>query len=351
MIPEEQLLNARILIVDDNVLNVQVLKKILNDAGFNNITTTTDSTQTLRLFQKIIPDLLLLDFNMPNMNGLEVMAALAALNPRDYLPVLMLTAETSEDLQIRALQSGAKDFLKKPYDRLEVVLRSRNIIEVRLLYNQIKGQNQTLEQQVADRMEELHQTRLDVIVRLARVAEYRDVETGAHIIRMSRYAASLAKAVGYTPAQCDLILNTSPLHDIGKIAIPDSILLKPDKLESHEYEIMKNHTIIGAQILSGGNSVFLSTAEAIAMNHHEKFDGTGYPNGLREMTIPLVGRICAVADVFDALTSIRPYKKAWSVQDALTEIQKCSGSHFDPKLVEAFMDIRKDILYIYDAYQ
>ena len=351
MIPEEQLLNARILIVDDNILNVQVLKKILNDAGFHRITVTTDPTQATRLFQEFTPDLVLLDLNMPKMNGMEVMAALALRAPNDYLPVLMLTAEVDEALRMKALQTGAKDFLNKPYDRLEVVLRSRNIIEVRMLYNQMKGQNKTLEDQVSGRTRELHQTRLDVVLRLAKVAEFRDTETGTHIVRMSRYAASLAKAAGFTTPQCDLILNTSPLHDIGKIAIPDSILLKPGKLEPQEYDIMKNHTTIGAQILSGGDSVFLNMAETIALSHHEKFDGTGYPNGARGEDIPLVARVCAVADVFDALTSIRPYKKAWSVESALAEIRKCSASHFDPKLVEAFMDMQKDVGYIYETYQ
>ena len=351
MISEEQILNAKILIVDDNILNVQILKKILTEAGYYHLAVTTDATKAFPMYQEIRPDLVLLDFNMPQLNGIQVMEQFISIAPEDYLPVLMLTAEDDAGLRIKALQSGAKDFLKKPYDRLEVLLRSRNLIEVRLLYNQIKVKNQSLEESVAARTKDLHQTRLDVVCRLARVAEYRDTDTGAHILRMSRYAERLAKAIGFTPGQCDLILNTSPLHDIGKVAIPDLILLKPGKLEPEEFEVMKTHTTLGAHMLSGGHSVFLEMAEAIALNHHEKFDGKGYPNGIRGEDIPLVARICAISDVFDALTSSRPYKQAWPVAEAWTEIRNSRGTHFDPKLVDAFLDVSKDIEAIHAACQ
>lgn len=351
MILDEHILNARILIVDDNVLNVQILKKILADAGYVNVVMTTDASKAFPMYRECRPDLVLLDFNMPQLNGIEVMSQFATLDPTGYLPVLMLTAEEDAALRSQALQSGAKDFVKKPYDRTEVLLRSRNILEVRLLYNQIKTQNQTLEEQVLARTQELHQTRLDVIQRLARVAEYRDKETGQHIMRMSRYAEALAKAIGLAPAQVELILNTSPLHDIGKVAIPDTILLKPGKLDPQEFELMKTHTILGAQMLAGGDSVFLKMAQTIALTHHERFDGTGYPHGIKGEDIPLTGRICAVCDVFDALTSVRPYKKAWELQASFDEIKRCSGSHFDPNIAETFLKIEKDIKYIYELYQ
>jgi putative two-component system response regulator len=351
LISEEQILNAKILIVDDNILNIQILKKILSEAGFHNVIFTTDSTKAFSIYEEIRPDLALLDFQMPTFNGIQVMEQFAALDPQSYLPVLMLTAEQDEGLRIRALQQGAKDFLKKPYDRAEVLTRSRNIIEVRMLYNQMKIKNLSLEESVSERTKELHNTRLDVIYRLARVAEFRDEDTGSHIKRMSRYAEKLALAIGLTPALCEMILNTSPLHDIGKVAIPDSILLKPGKLEPAEFEIMKTHTTLGAKMLCDGDSVFLKTAETIAISHHEKFDGKGYPKGLKGEDIPIVGRVCAVCDVFDALTSHRPYKKAWSVDEAFEEIKKCRGTHFDPRLVDAFLDIRKDIEHIYSTYQ
>jgi len=347
MISDEKIFAAKVLIVDDNILNVQILKKILTNAGFINITTTTDSTKTIDLYKEIQPDLILLDVNMPNMDGFAVLYQLSLLNPDDYLPVLILTAE-EENIRFKALQSGAKDFLHKPYEPMDVVLRSRNIIEVRLLYNQIKNHNLSLEQQVNDRIKEIRDTRLEVIQRLASAAELRDKGTGLHIYRMSRYCQLLAMAIGFTKEQGELLLTTSPLHDIGKIAIPDSILLKPALLDDQEFEIIKTHTTLGAKMLSGSNSVFLKMAEMIALTHHEKWDGTGYPNGLREESIPLIGRICSVADVFDALSSERPYKEAWTFERTMAEIKRLKGTHFDPKLVEAFEDIQKDVKVIYD---
>ena len=348
---DEKILNAKILIVDDNILNVQILRKILTEAGYYNIVFTTEAPKASSLYQEIRPDLVLLDFNMPHLNGIQVMEQFVLLEEGGYLPVLMLSAEEDEKLMAKALQSGAKDFLKKPYDRLEVLSRSRNLIEVRLLHNQMKSINKSLEEGIVERTKELQQSRIDIVVRLAKVAEYRDAETGQHIMRMSRYAERLARAFGLPNTQCELILNTSPLHDIGKVAISDAILLKPGKLDPQEFEIMKTHTTLGGQMLSGGDSVFLKTAQVIALTHHEKFDGSGYPAGIKGEDIPLVGRICAVADVFDALTSIRPYKKVWSVKEALQEVSNGTGRHFDPQLVQLFMDIQKDVEYIYETYQ
>ena len=347
MLTEENILNAKILAIDDNILNLQILKKILTTAGFVNLTIDTDSTKTLSLYQEIKPDLLLLDLNMPGLTGFEVMAQLAAHIPNDYLPILVLSAE-DEQARLKALACGAKDFLHKPYQASEVVLRSRNIIEVRLLYKQIKNSNSSLEAQCEARTKELKDTRLDVIRRLANAAELRDSDTGEHIIRMSHYCEKLARALGFTNAQADMVLNTSPLHDVGKIAIPDAILLKPGKLEPEEFEIIKTHTTIGAKILAGSSSAFLKMAEIIALTHHERFDGKGYPRGLKGADIPLVGQICSVADVFDALTSSRPYKKAWTVEEAMTEIRNGSGKNFDPKVVDAFCDIQPEIRAIYD---
>ena len=347
MISDENIFAAKILAIDDNILNIQILKKILSTAGFINVTTTTDPTKAVELYKEIQPDLILLDLNMPKMDGFAVMVQLSILNPDDYLPILILTAQ-EESIRFKALQSGAKDFLHKPYEHLDVLLKSRNIIEVRLLYNQIKNHNAALEQQVSDRIKEIRDTRLEVIQRLAIAAELRDAGTGKHIYRMSRYCQLLALAVGFSKEQGELLLTTSPLHDIGKIAIPDSILLKPSSLAPHEFEIIKTHTTLGAKMLSGSDSVFLKMAETIALNHHEKWDGRGYPQGLRGDEIPLVGRICAIADVFDALSSIRPYKEAWTFEKTMEEIKRLKGTHFDPKLVDAFADIEKDIKAVYD---
>ncbi len=347
VISEENILSAKILAIDDNILNLQVLKKILITAGFVNLTINTDSTKAKDLYDQIKPDLLLLDLNMPVMTGFDVMALLTSHNPNDYLPILILSAE-DEASRLKALGCGAKDFLHKPYQPSEVVLRSRNIIEVRLLYKQIKIDNSSLEAQIEDRTKELKQTRFDVVRRLASAAELRDTDTGEHIIRMSHYCEKLALVVA--PSFAEVILNTSPLHDIGKIAISDSILLKPGKLDTQEIEVMKAHTTVGAKILSGSNSVFLNMAETIALTHHERFDGLGYPRGLKGDEIPLVGQICSIADVFDALTSERPYKKAWTIEEAITEIQNCRSKNFDPKIVDAFCDIQKDIRAVHKQY-
>jgi putative two-component system response regulator len=347
MISDEKIFAAKILVIDDNNIDIQILKKILTNAGFINITSTSDPTQVLALYKEMQPDLILLDLNMPKMDGFAVMVQLSIFNPDDYLPVLILSAE-DESIRFKALSSGAKDFLHKPYQHLDVILKSRNIIEVRLLYNQIKNQNISLEQQVNDRIKEIRDTRLDVIQRLAIAAELRDAGTGKHIYRMSRYSQLLAMAIGFTRELGELLLTASPLHDIGKIAIPDTILLKPSRLEPHEFEIIKTHTTLGAKMLSGSDSVFLKMAETIALNHHEKWDGKGYPRGISGEEIPLVGRICAIADVFDALSSARPYKEAWTFEKAMAEITRLKGTHFDPKLVEAFEDSAKEIKAVYD---
>jgi len=347
MISDEMIFAGRILAIDDNVLNIQILKKILTNAGFINITTTTDPTRALELYKEIQPDLILLDLNMPKMGGFAIMLQFSLLNPDDYLPILIVTAE-EESVRFKALQSGAKDFLHKPYEHLDVLLKSRNIIEVRLLHNQIKNHNISLEQQVNDRIKEIRDTRLEVIQRLASAAELRDAGTGRHIYRMSRYSQLLALAIGFSKEQGELLLTTSPLHDVGKIAIPDAILLKPARLEPHEFEIIKTHTTLGAKMLSGSDSVFLKMAEQIALNHHESWDGSGYPHGIKGEEIPLVGRICAVADVFDALSSERPYKRAWTFEETMEEIIRLKGSHFDPRLVDAFADSAKGVKEIYD---
>ena len=346
MLPDEKILHAKILIVDDDHLNIRILEKILKEAGYFQILSTTQGQETIKIYNDFQPDLLILDLHMPQMDGFQVMTQLSLKETGDYLPILVITADEEEKVRFNALQSGAKDFLNKPFEKVEVLLRSRNLIEVRMLYNQIRNHNVSLEQQIKEQIKEIEHSRIDVIHRLALAAEFRDTDTGKHIVRMSRYAACLAKALGKTPAECELILTTSPLHDVGKIAIPDHILLKPGKLEPHEFEVMKTHTTIGAKMLTASESAFLKLAETIALTHHEKWDGTGYPQGLKEGNIPFVGRICCVCDVFDALVSDRPYKKAWIVEDAIAEIQKGKGKHFDPKVVEAFMDIRAQIIRI-----
>ena len=343
MMTESDIRKAKILIVEDDKISIRMLENILRKAGYNNLCSLVDPREVRSTYQEFLPDIILLDFNMPHLNGFQVMEQLKTVEPENYLPILMITEEESPQIRLKALESGAKDFLNKPYERVEVLLRIHNMLEVRMLQNEVKNQNKILEAKVLKRTRELYDTRLDVIHRLARAAEFRDQETGMHVIRMSKYCEALAKEIGMSELQRELLFTASPLHDIGKIAIPDSILLKPGKLDPQEWEIMKTHTTIGSELLSASHSAFMKMAAQIALTHHEKWDGTGYPQGLKENQIPLVGRICGLCDVFDALTSSRPYKKAWSFEEALEEIKKEQAKHFDPALVKSFLNILPEI--------
>lgn len=339
MVTDNDILNAKILIVDDQLLSVRLLVGILHNAGYKNIHFTTDSTKAVPLYTKLRPDILLLDLNMPLMNGFQVMEKLRAVKYETYLPILIISSVDSNESRYRALEIGGKDFIIKPYERVDVLIRIKNMIEVRLLHNQTIDQSRLLEQKVLERTGELYETQKDVIQRMARAVEYRDLETGLHIVRMSQYCNLLAQEIGLSRKDCDMIAIASPLHDIGKIGIPDIILQKPGKLTEAEWEVMKTHTTIGAELLSDGNSLFLKMAREIAFTHHERWDGHGYPAGLKKNNIPIFGRICCLCDVFDALTSVRPYKKAWPVPKALQEIAAGRGKHFDPDLVDLFLSI------------
>jgi len=344
-------LTANILIVDDQEMNVRLLEKILENAGYTHITCTTESRDVEKLYQENDFDLLLLDIRMPHMDGFAVMEKLNTIEKDSYVPVLVLTAQNDQETRLHALELGAKDFLTKPFDQTEVLLRINNLLEVRLLHQQQLNQNRVLDERVKERTRELNETRLEVIRRLGRAAEFRDNETGYHIIRMSKFSQIIAVNHGLSTDQAELILNASPMHDIGKIGIPDQILLKPGKLDKQEWEIMKTHAAIGADILSGHNSELMNMASEIAMNHHEKFDGSGYPYGLVGEDIPITARIVAISDVFDALTSVRPYKKAWPVEEAVAEIHNCAGKHFDPALVDTFDKSLPEILDVRSQYQ
>ncbi len=289
--------SANILIVDDQIVNIKLLEKILEQAGYINIFSTTDSREAIDLFIQHDIDLLLLDIRMPNMDGFDVMAQLNELSPEtnyDYLPVLVLTAELTSETRSKALSAGAKDFLTKPFDQVEALQRIHNILEVRLLHKQVLLQNLELESRVQERTQELEDSRLEIIRRLGLAAEYKDNETGNHVLRMSLFSQMLAKAAGFSDEQATMILHAAPMHDIGKIGIPDRVLLKPDKLDEEEWAIMQTHVQIGAELLSGSDVPLMMMAKNIALTHHERWDGTGYPNGLSAEDIPIEGRICAL---------------------------------------------------------
>jgi len=343
-------LSAKILIVDDDITNVRLLEKILNVANYKNVTSTQDPTQVLRLFQQYNFDLILLDLDMPKLDGYEVMQELNDFTSNDLPPILVLTAQHMQTYRQRALDVGARDYVTKPFDAYELLSRVRNLLDVQMAHIYMREQNKILEQKVQERTQEIKDTRLQVVRRLGIAAEYRDEETGLHIIRMSKMAVVIAKAFGMDDEQCELLLNAAPMHDVGKIGIPDSILLKPGKFEPEEWKIMQTHAQIGADILSGDDSRLMTMAYDIALSHHEKWNGKGYPNKLAGEKIPLVGRITALADVFDALTSERPYKKAWSVDDAVNLIKEESGQHFDPILVECFLGVLSEIVSIKEKY-
>ena len=330
--------NARILIVDDEPVNVDLLRRLLERAGFSRIECTNDSRQALDLYVKFRPDLILLDLHMPHRDGLEVMDELNQIAEASYLPILMLTGDDTPEAKREALSRGAKDFLNKPFHSDEVLLRIGTLLETRFLYLQIQSQNQILEAKVRDRTRELEAAQIEIIERLARAAEFRDDNTGQHTERVGQMSALLARQIGLSDTQVSLIRRAAPLHDVGKIGIPDSILMKLGKLTAEEFELVKTHTTIGARILSGSRFTILRLAEEIAYNHHERWDGSGYV-GIRGSDIPLAGRIVAVADVFDALTQKRPYKSAWPVNEAIAEIDRQRGRQFDPALVDAFLRV------------
>jgi putative two-component system response regulator len=283
---------------------------------------------------------------MPHLNGYEVMAQLKELGDPLLPPILVLTAQAGRDFLMRALNEGASDFLSKPFDRYELLARVRNLLQAHLALRLTFDKKGVLKEMVRKRTEEVIQSRLEIVQRLGRASEYRDNETGRHILRMSHSAALLAKQIGLNRERCDLMLHASPMHDLGKIGISDTILLKPARLTDEERTIMETHTLIGADILSGSNNELLETARIIALTHHEKWDGSGYPGKLAGKAIPLEGRIAAIVDVFDALTSVRPYKRAWPVEEATGEIRIQSGIHFDPELVEHFMTILPGVIKI-----
>jgi putative two-component system response regulator len=342
----EEALAARILIVDDNAANVRLLEKILDQAGYRNVQSTTDPRRVTALQRENDFHLILLDIRMPHKDGFQVMEELSNFTDGGYLPILVLTAQSDMSTRMRALESGARDFLTKPFDRAEVLQRLFNMLEVRILYNRQRHQSEILEAAVRERTKDLRRSRLDIIRRLGRAGEYRDNETGRHVIRMSETCQRLALAANLGDDVAEMLLTASPMHDVGKIGIPDTILLKPGRLTPDEWEVMKAHTLIGGDILSEHPSELIGMARNIALTHHEWWGGSGYPHGLKGEDIPVEGRVTAICDVFDALTSARPYKAAWPVEDAIDYVREKAGTQFDPALAQAFLDIIDDVLEI-----
>jgi len=342
---------AKILVVDDEDRNLRLMELLLTSFGYD-VITASNGEEALEKVHDISPDVILLDVMMPKIDGFEVAKRLKAEEETKIIPVVMVTALNEVEHRVKALEAGADDFLNKPVDKTELRARVQSLVKVKASNDYMRNYQKELEAEVAKRTVQLRQAlkklkelSLESICYLCRAAEYRDENTGDHIKRMSHYTSVIARKMGLNKQTVENLLYTAPMHDAGKIGIPDHILLKPGELNEKEWEIMKQHTTIGAQILAGSDARFIKLAQTIALTHHEKWDGSGYPKGLKGSKIPLVGRIAAIADVFDALTSRRPYRaKPFSVEEAFDYIKEERGRQFDPEVVDAFFAAKDEIL-------
>jgi putative two-component system response regulator len=326
-----------VLIIDDSDINLTLIKALVLKLGECNPVLFPNPLKALEWCREHVPDLVIVDYMMPDMDGLKFISAFRALHGRDEVPILMVTANDQKDIRYDALLGGANDFLTKPIDRVEFGARARNMLSLRSGQKFLADRAQHLASLVDEQTKEIRDREKELIFRISRAAEFRDPETGAHIQRMAYYSQAIALGLGLEDATQTLILEAAPMHDVGKIGIPDYILLKPGKLSPEEFEVMKGHARMGYELLKDSASEILRAGALIAISHHEKYDGSGYPRGLKGSDIPLFGRIVAVADVFDALTSERPYKKAWSLEDARRFLEEGRGKHFDPLCVEALL--------------
>jgi putative two-component system response regulator len=350
---DAELHDARILIVDDELVNTVLLERLLRSVGYVDVTRTTEPEDAVATFAEALAagrpfDLLCTDLHMPRLSGLQVIDAVTAQVPDDeFLPILVLTADVSPEAEQDALTRGAKDFLTKPFRKDQIRLRVANLLRSRHLQAKLRQHADRLEDMVRERTIELEAARLDVLERLAAAAEYRDYTTGRHTHRVGLLSALLAERLGQGAADVELIRRAAPLHDVGKIGIPDHILLKPGKLTHDEFAQMQGHVDVGARLLAHGRSKLINLAQEIAETHHERWDGSGYPHGRAGDAIPLVGQIVAVADVFDTLVNERPYKRAWPIEEAIDEIRRQRGRWFAPRVVDAFLEVierRPDLL-------
>jgi two-component system response regulator RpfG len=327
-----------VVIIDDEFTSRAILDKVVRNVQKNIIVKTfADPIAAMEWVRTNQPDLIMLDYMMGGMTGLEVVQQIRRIASLEGVPIVVVTSLEEREVRYRVLDAGATDFITKPIDPYECRVRCRNMLSLRMQQKIILSRSQFLEYRVADATMQIHQREQETLFRLAKAGEYRDQDTGDHILRMARYSRLIAEAMGLPQDKCDLIEAAAPMHDIGKIGMPDNILLKPGKLSVDEFDVMKAHPQVGYQILQNSPSKYLSMGAEVALGHHEKFDGSGYPQGLKGEQIPLEARIVSVADVYDALTSDRPYKRGWSNEESLAYLTAQKGSHFDPNCVEAFL--------------
>ncbi|MDX2205880.1 MAG: response regulator [Hyphomicrobiaceae bacterium] len=336
----------RVMIVDDSRANLALFSSIVK--GLDCVAVAFDDPRAALANALTNPaDMIIADYIMPGMDGLELIEELRLLNGYADVPMVMVSACDDTSILYKALDMGVTDFLRKPIDAVEVKARLRNLLKLREAQGRLQHRVAWLDQEVRRATRKLAAREEEIIIRLSRAAESRDCDTGVHIVRVASYCRLIGEALDLGEAQCQTLALAAPMHDIGKIAVSDAILLKPGKLTQEERAMMEMHTLYGFQILSGSDSELIRSAADIAASHHERWDGTGYPARSKEQDIPLFGRIAAVADVFDALTSARPYKKAWTPEDAFAYLKACSGQQFDPQCVNAFTLRWQEAMKIY----
>ncbi len=338
-----------IVAIDDEEFNLFLFQELAKEIGFS-IKGFVDPKEGLAFIESNQTDILFVDYMMPDIDGLEVIKRVHSIDP-SVLIIMITAAGENRALKLKALEYGASEFLTKPIDGIEFQIRLKNLVSLKRAHNVLKDFNKVLKEEVKRATQEIVERELETIQSLSKAAEYKDRETGNHILRVAHYSKIVAKGYGFTEEDQDMIFFSSPLHDIGKVGIPDSILIKPGKLTKEEFELMKKHTIIGYNIMHKSKNKYLKTGAVIALTHHEKFDGTGYPKGLKGEEIPIMGRIVAIADVFDALTSVRPYKPAWPIEKAFDLISEERGKHFDPKLAEIFLNNKEKIEEIFQKFK
>ncbi len=348
----------KIMVVDDEEINRTLMEAVLEKLGYCPLL-ASDGAQALAMIESQRPDMILLDIVMPGMDGFEVTKRLKEDPKYKTIPIVIVSGKSEVQNRVKALESGADDFLNKPFDSTELRARIGSLLKAKAYNDRLVNYQKELEMEVSKRtsqlkisLEKIKSLSLDAIYRLSRAAEYKNKETGDHIKRVSHYAQAIASQIGLNQTTVEAILYATPMHDIGKIGIPDVILLKPGKHDEAEWKIMKQHTTIGARIMEGSDYGFLKLAAVIALTHHERWDGSGYPYGLKGKKIPLAGRIAALADFFDAMTSDRPYRsKPYSIEHTFEKIKESSGSHFDPEVVNSFIKVSSKIWEIKQKFR